>query len=365
VARWNAHQGRGWQTWAPDDDGDAARARLAAAELQERVLQFFARRQWQQARMRLKTMGVRLMGDIPFIVGTESADVWAHQAEFRREVSLGCPPDAFAAEGQDWSLPAYDFQAMQKNQFRFLRARTRAARDLFDAFRLDHVVGYFRMWLWNHAADGSRTGAFDLVDEPSQQSRGRSLLQMMQEEAGPEALIAEDLGVIPGFVRATLTELQIPGYKVIPWERDGENGFIDPRAFPSQSVATYSTHDTQPIDAWWNEFTEPMRRDLLRLAARRTSNVATGEPPGATGEASPGDRNLALMRLLCASGSSLVLVLFEELLGRTGRINVPGTVNAQNWTLRLHAPLEELLGDPAMLTRLATMHRLLVESSRA
>jgi 4-alpha-glucanotransferase len=344
VARWNQQGKLGWRTW-PADAPAPAEADLRA----ERVKQFFLRSQWRQAQREREAIGVKLMGDVPFILGTESADVWANQDVFRFDKTLGAPPDPFSADGQDWSLPAFDFDALAAANHAWLRRRTRVARELFDAFRLDHVVGYFRMWLWTHA-DGARQGAFDIKEERAQAARGRRLLAIMQEESGPDALIAEDLGVIPDFVREALRDLGIPGYRVLPWERD-ERGLRDPKSFPSRSVATYSTHDTAPIGAWWADFSADEQRELAELA---------GFDPAVDAR----ERHLGLMRLLCNSSSELVLVLFEEVLARTGRINVPGTVGPHNWSLRLHRPLEELLRDPASQALMDAFRRIVVETGR-
>ena len=112
-----------------------------------------------RAREEMRALGVELMGDLPFIVCSESADVWARSWQFRRDVSLGAPPDGFTPDGQDWGLPAYDWAAMAEDDLKWLRARTRHAARLYDRFRLDHVVGYFRMYI----RKPGEHGAFDPV----------------------------------------------------------------------------------------------------------------------------------------------------------------------------------------------------------
>lgn len=343
VALWNAHQGHGWETWPSGALADPAAVR------DQKVLQFFAERQWRAAKAELHREGVSVMGDVPFIVGAESADVWGRQGEFRRDISLGCPPDPFSADGQDWSLPAYDVARMEENDFAFLRARTRRAKSLYDAFRLDHVIGYFRMWLWDRPPL-PREGRFDVTTEEAQQARGEQILRVMIEEAGPEALIAEDLGVIPDFVRSSLRRLGIPGYKVIPWER--RDAFHDPRGFDPLSVATFSTHDTPPITMWWSELPEDQRAELAALARF---------PPDAPERL----RQEGLYHLLAESGSSLVLMLAEEVLGEHARVNVPGTVGPHNWSLRLPMSLEDLQDDAEARSRVEALHKIFQATGRA
>jgi 4-alpha-glucanotransferase len=296
------------------------------------------------------------MGDLPFIVGTESADVWAHAGEFRRDVSLGAPPDAFSEDGQDWGLPAYDWAAMDANDLAWIRARTRHAATLYDRFRLDHVVGYFRMFVRPPTPGGGKPGErkpkgwFDPEREDAQDVRGARVLRVIQEEAGETRVIGEDLGVIPPFVRATLTRLGIPGYRVLPWENDAGR-FRDPGAYPAASVATWSTHDTAPIVSWWDELPPHDRAELARLA---DIDPHAGE----------GARWLPLLRLLFRSASDLTLVLPQELLGERARINTPGTVGDANWTYRLPRTLEALEADPNVVDRMRVVREAVAESGR-
>jgi 4-alpha-glucanotransferase len=292
---------------------------------------------------------------LPYIGCGESADVWARAWQFRRDVSLGAPPDGFAPDGQDWGLPAYDWDEMREDDMRWLRARTRHAARLYDRFRLDHVVGYFRQYV---RKPGER-GFFDPSGEEVQRAHGERVLRTMIDEAkkgnGHEAqVIAEDLGVIPPFVRETLKGLTVPGYKVVPWEKDeGPNGgtFRDPAKYSPVSVATWSTHDTAPVTAWWDDFTGPEKDQLAKLA-------------GFARTASDDERCFALLGLLFRSGSSLTLTLAQELLGERARINTPGTVGDANWTYRLPRPIEDLEGDAQVNARLEHVRGLVTRADR-
>lgn len=353
-----SHDGFGWQTWPeaernrapeilalalkPRDDGG-----LGTRVLEQMYLQWIAHEQWQTARGELRALGIALMGDMPFIVGAESADVWAHREQFRTDVSLGAPPDDFSADGQSWGLPAYDWDAMDADGLGWLRARAAHAAELFDRFRIDHVVGFFRQWVKSEGEGGR----FLPPSESEQSARGEKVLRAMQEAAGPGTLIAEDLGVIPPFVREAMKRLGLPGYKVLPWERDEHFQPLDPRQFPELSVATWSTHDTAPITQWWYEL-EGWERE--RLAALDHIPLELPEP----------ERELALLKLLFSSRSTLALVLAPELLGDKLRINTPGTVTDQNWTWRMARPLEELAVDPALGHRFDAVRQLASSSGR-
>ncbi|MFO0679315.1 MAG: 4-alpha-glucanotransferase [Polyangiaceae bacterium] len=349
----DAHGGHGWTTWEEAARNHDAAALAAVERDHARALveyayrQWLALREWDEARRAVRNLGVELMGDLPFVVGSESADVWARPSEFRRDVSLGAPPDGFSPDGQDWGLPPYDWAAMDANDLAWLRARTRHAARLYDRFRLDHVIGYFRMYV----RKPKELGVFTPEGDDAQRKRGDHVLAMMKDEAGATRIIGEDLGVIPDFARHVLSALEIPGYRVLPWERDHEHRLRDPKNFPVASVATFSTHDTAPIDAWWNDFQDYERNDFANLAG-----FAVTVPPFA--------RSMALLRTLFGSSSHLTLVLFQELLGLTERINVPGTVGPHNWTWRIPADVESLLEDANVTSRLEAVRALVSESGR-
>lgn len=363
VALRDSHGMWGWERWPNEERHrvphvvNRARETLATPILEHHYMQWVAHTQWMRARRAIEALGVELMGDLPFIVCSESADVWARSWQFRRDVSLGAPPDGFTPEGQDWGLPAYDWTAMAEDDLKWLRARTRHAARLYDRFRLDHVVGYFRMYVRKR---GER-GYFDPEGDETQRVHGERVLRAMLEEAGranenghPCQIIAEDLGVIPPFVRQTLRELGVPGYKVIPWEKDdGPNGgtFRDPAKFDAVSVATWSTHDTAPITSWWDALSTPEREQLEKLA----------HVPRA---ASDDQRLSSLLAVLFRSGASLTLTLVQELLGERARINTPGTVGDANWTYRLPKPIEDLERDDGVNARLEAVRALVVEAGR-
>ena len=107
-------------------------------------VQWLADEQWQAAR---EAMGeVRLFGDFPFMVAADSADVWARQHLFRFDATVGTAPDAFSETGQDWGLPVYRWDVMEGEDFRWLRQRARRMARLYDGYRVDHLVGFFRTY---------------------------------------------------------------------------------------------------------------------------------------------------------------------------------------------------------------------------
>ncbi len=349
---------KGWRDWPEKErnrDTSTLENQMRADEgtiFAHRYAQWNAELQWDNARKRMRDIGIELMGDLPFVVGTESADVWQRPNEFEVDASLGAPPDAFTPKGQDWGLPPYRWSEIEKNDFAWLRARVRRAAMLYDRFRLDHLIGVFRMYVV-HGGDAQK-GKFEPETEPEQTARGKRVLGVMVEEARKSGieLIAEDLGVVPDFARAVMRDLDVPGYRVIPWERDFVNHrYRDPREFAEASVASWSTHDTAPIGAMWKSLEQWERDGLADLCkVSRTANE--------------GDLWRAQMHLLVNARSSLALVLGQEIIDDDVRINTPGTVGPQNWTYRFGKTFEDMDRDSRIAERMATLRKLAEEGGR-
>jgi 4-alpha-glucanotransferase len=357
---WNGGGGwGGWDAWpAPLRDRDPAaldEARRAHGErlLYHRYVQWQLDRQWRDARWKVGELGVTLMGDLPFMVAGDSSDVWQRAGEFQLDASIGAPPDAFSAEGQDWGLPVFRWELMKGDDYRWMRERAGRAAELFGLYRIDHVVGLFRTWFI--LAD-KKTKGFVPADEPAQLAQGVRLLEILKNAGGPVApgapspVIAEDLGVVPDFVRAALTRLGVPGYRVLRWETDGPI-FRDPAHYPAVSVATTSTHDTDSLADWYDGLSDDARRHFLEipgLAALRATAPARFSDPVRD----------AILELVYRSGSDLVLLPFQDLFGHRDRVNVPGTVNADNWCYRMPRSIDDVARDAPGTARLAALQRL-------
>ena len=171
----------------------------------------------------------------------------------------------------------------------------------------------------------------------------------MFREPGAE-IIAEDLGIVPDFVRESLARLGVPGYKVFRWERDWhEPGqpFRDPADYPAASVATSGTHDTEPMAIWWEE------------APARGARGGAGDPVDA--RALTGGRPALARRRArhpCARrcsrrGSDLLILPIQDVFGWRDRINQPATVGDDNWTWRLPWPSDRCSTEPGVRCRRA------------
>ena len=90
--------------------------------------------------------GVALKGDLPIGVSRTSADAWASPKLFNMDSQAGAPPDAFSADGQNWGFPTYNWDAMRADGYAWWKARLRKMNEYFDAYRIDHILGFFRIW---------------------------------------------------------------------------------------------------------------------------------------------------------------------------------------------------------------------------
>jgi 4-alpha-glucanotransferase len=336
--------GVSWTEWeAPLRERHTAALEEARAELSERILyrcwmQWQLDLQWHAARQAVNEAGAELMGDLPFMVAGDSADVWARPFDFRLDARAGVPPDAFSADGQDWGLPVYRWDEMHRNGLAWITERARRYAELYGVYRVDHVVGFYRSYFFPN--DGSPPG-FSPATEAAQIANGERVLAAFSRGA---RVIAEDLGTVPDFVRTSLARTRIPGYRVLRWEKDG-TVYRDPARWPVLSLATTGTHDTDSLADWY-EGLEPAERRAL-LAIPGLASLAERAPV----RFDDGVRD-ALLGLVYASGSDLLLLPFQDALGTRERVNVPGTVNEENWTYRMPMETSALLADAAATARL-------------
>ncbi len=330
-----------WLEWpAPLRDRDRpALSRFARDAWQEvayrQYLQWIAQEQWRAARARAGSL--RIAGDFPFGVSAESADVWGAQDLFSFDGTVGAPPDAFSEDGQNWHLPLYRWDVMRRQKYEWFRARARRMADLFDLFRVDHVVGLFRTWVFPRDEEAPH---FVPPEPAAQAAQGEAVLGAII--AAGATVIAEDLGTIPGFVRTSLRALGVPGYRVMRWEREWDEPgrpFIPPETYPALSVATSGTHDTDTLAAWWREADGAERAAMLAAAVPGTAQDAA--PPQADDDFGPAVRD-ALLEALYGSGSDLLVLPIQDVFGWTDRINVPATVDDSNWTWKLPWPVDIL-----------------------
>jgi 4-alpha-glucanotransferase len=342
------HGERSWDDWPDPIRRRDPQALQTAREALAEDIQFRQYVQWvagdQWGSVRDAAGQVELFGDLPFMVSGDSADVWARQDEFRLDASVGVPPDAFSATGQDWGLPVYRWDVLTERDFDWLRNRARRNADLFDGYRVDHLVGFYRTYFRPH--DGSEA-QFVPAGESAQRALGENVLSVFR--APGTEIIAEDLGVIPDFVRESLNELGVPGYRVFRWERlwkQPGQPFRDPLEYPASSVATSGTHDTEPMVVWWEGAPRDERESVLDIRYIRARLDDEARTIALTQDSMTREVHEALIDVLLASGSDTVILPVQDVFGWRERINQPATVSNDNWTWRLPWPADRMGTEP-------------------
>jgi 4-alpha-glucanotransferase len=102
--------------------------------------------QFSKAAKAIADLGIILEGDLPILMNEDSCDVWAHPEIFIQELSAGAPPDLYSPDGQNWGFPIYNWEAQEKDNYAWWRSRLAVAGKYYQAYRIDHVLGFFRIW---------------------------------------------------------------------------------------------------------------------------------------------------------------------------------------------------------------------------
>jgi 4-alpha-glucanotransferase len=265
---------KSWEEWEEKYKFREADALKDVYNKERGLVNFYVWLQWQIF-LQMKVVkeyaeinGVFILGDLPFLVSRDSADVWAHQNYFKLNLSSGAPPDMYFAKGQRWGMPPYNWNAMEKNKFDYVKQKVKYAENFYHMYRIDHFVGLFRLWtidINEPAETYGLNGKFDPSDEKKWKEHGQKILKNMTDDVDMLPC-AEDLGVVPKCSYETLDEFSIPGIDVQRWKRDwGKTyDFIEPQEYRPNSIATISTHDMSPFILWWKEEAGTVDKYLVR-----------------------------------------------------------------------------------------------------
>ena len=398
-----------WDRWAPEHRGprrartwllglpEARREALNRQQLFFTYVQWIAFAQWQQVKAHGTAKKVYLMGDIPFGVGRYSADVWANRAIFDLDWSGGAPPektfkvDPFTEKwGQNWGIPNYRWDELRRQNHAWWRTRVGNIQKVFHLYRIDHVLGFFRIYSFpwtpdrnaeflpcseTEAADktGGRLPGFkpfpDDTDEhkSANQSQGEEILRVVLEGSGETTVVAEDLGCVPEYVPPTLAKLGIPGFRIPMLFREPEGRYSDPKNYPRLSLAQPATHDHPTLAAMWTECWANIAADKDAETSRRELRHMT-DFAGLQNEEPPhefDDRlHEAFTRTVMQAPSWLVVFQIQDVFAQTERFNTPGSVAATNWTHRLTPTVKQLDTDPGLLAKTKMFTRTALESGR-
>lgn len=334
----------GQKSWTDWPNGKTTFNPLLIEEKQEQVnfhcfLQFLCFEQMKIVHEYALQKGIFLKGDIPILVSPDSADVWEDKSLFDLNLAAGAPPDVYNPEGQYWGFPLYNWEVLKESQFQWWKRRLEAASKIFDIYRIDHIIGFFRIWAIP-IGGFPKDGHFIPTDTTLWPSRGREILEKMLEFT-PILPIGEDLGIVPDIVRDTMKQLEICGTKVIRFERDWQKDFIfiPYDQYEPFSMTTVSTHDSETITGWWNHYPEEAKA-FSEFKNWKFESILSN------------DKLFEILKDSYHTSSMFhinhlheLLALIPDLVSENPddeRINVPGTLLPTNWTYRYRISMEEI-----------------------
>jgi 4-alpha-glucanotransferase len=315
---------QGWLDWPDKDEkNQPVDGKLDLKPYQDEILyevfkQYILFLQWKDLKQYANDRGIEIMGDIPFYVGIDSADVWAGRKNFlldddgRPIFIAGVPPDYFSATGQRWGNPIYDWDYMKKNDFSFWVERISYTQKLFDIIRIDHFRAFDTYWKINAECPTAIDGVW--VEAP-----GYELFDTLLKKTEDLELVAEDLGDLRPEVHKLRDHYNFRGMRVIQFAFLPEESDVHDK--PHQLVYT-GTHDNDTIFAWYREKPQAEKRKLrryLRSCGINTHSFADD----------------VITYSLNTQADMVVIPLTDWLhCGHEARLNTPGTVGSPNWMWR-------------------------------
>ncbi|OZG61827.1 4-alpha-glucanotransferase [Bifidobacterium lemurum] len=230
-----------------------------------RWLQWIACEQVDDAQSAAKDAGMALglMHDMAVGVHDLGADVWANPERFVTGVTVGCPPDFYNQQGQDWGQPPFNPNYLEETGYLTYREMVRSIFAHAGAVRIDHVLGLFRLW-WIPAGHTAKDGAYVMYDHDAM----LSVLAIEATRVGG-MVIGENLGTVPDYVRQVLAERGVLGTEVEWFARVGNSGtagdpYLPPSDYRRQALASVTTHDLPPT-AGYLDFEHVRLRERLQL----------------------------------------------------------------------------------------------------
>ncbi len=266
--------------------------------------------------------GIKLYGEKPINISVDSADKRARPQHFMLDEELkptkvaGCPPDAFSTLGQLWGNPLYDWDAMEKDNYKWWIERVRYSSQLFDLTRIDHFRGFDSFY-------SIPAGNTDAVIGEWLKGPGMKLFNAIKEELGDVALVAEDLGFLTKSVKKLLADANYPGMNILEFAFGGDNSAYMPHNHKKNSVVYIGTHDNSTVIGWYKAL-EDSQKDYIKnyLGLKKKADEKKVAK--------------ALIRLLFASSSDYAIIQAQDilLLDDSARMNIPSTIGGKNWLWR-------------------------------
>lgn len=323
--------GMPWNRWSKD----YRRRDIKKIELNEKdkenfnyfkFIQFIFYTQWYRLKDYANSKGIKIIGDIPIFVATDSADTWEYSNLFQFTKSkrvkkvAGCPPDYFSKTGQLWGNVLYNWRELEKTGYRWWIERIRFSFNIYDIVRIDHFRGFEAYW-------SIRAGKKTAIKGKWEKGPGMKLFRAIEKELGELPIIVEDLGFLTPQVERLLRRSGYPGMRILQFAfGDDENKYL-PHKYIENCVAYSGTHDNDTIVGWYESLDSGTKyrcdEYLKQWLTPRGRNF--WDPI-----------NWRVIETLWSSVANMVLVQMQDLLGleSDARMNTPATVG-ENWRWRM------------------------------
>lgn len=320
------YKGQPWYQW-PDEF--KFRSEKALKNLPEKFpdqyqkqkwFQFIFSKQWNQLKKYCNDRHIEFIGDMPFYVSYDSADVWSNTEIFKLDSKgnktgvAGVPPDAFSDDGQLWGMPVFRWNVLKKNNYKWWIDRLRKNVELFDVTRLDHFRAFSDYWEVAATEKTAKKGKW-------QKGPGTHFFKYVKQALGALPFIAEDLGEIDEPVYQLRDEFRLPGMKVLQFAfgEDMGSSLHIPHNYKQNFFVYTGTHDNNTSLGWWKtDATQPRVEEYFGEAITE-SKIAP-----------------LLCRMAYSSIAKVAILPMQDVLSldESARMNMPSSTD-NNWQWRL------------------------------
>jgi 4-alpha-glucanotransferase len=295
----------------------------------ECFLQYVFDRQWSQLKRYCNERGVGLMGDLPILANHDSCDVWANQSLYHLDrrgqptVVSGVPPDYFSTTGQLWGHPLYRWKEHARTGYAWWVRRFGHLLRHFDAIRIDHFLGFNR--LWNVPA-----GAKTAIKGRWTRSPGDEIFAAARKALGTLPIIAEDLGLLIREAAELRMRWGFPGMRILQFAFEEGINYDQPHRYPRNCVAYTGTHDNNTTVGWF--------RSLPRRGHRQAQDLNERQRTLRYINSSGRQIHWDFIRAVYASVANIAIIPMQDALGlgEEARMNYPSTTEG-NWEWRMPA----------------------------
>mgnify|MGYP000884625533 FL=1 len=284
--------------------------------------QYFFQKQWLSLKAYVNSLGIQLIGDIPIYVSLDSSDVLDNPSLFQLEEGrpkavAGCPPDAFAENGQLWGNPLYDWEKHKETGYAWWISRMKHCFTLYDVVRVDHFRGFDEYYSIPYGDENAKRGHWE-------KGPGMDLFHALKNALGEQAVIAEDLGYVTESVKKLVEDSGFPGMKLLEFAFDSrESGDYRPNTWTENTVCYTGTHDNQVLKDWFLEIEDADRQMAADYVGKTVEELLAM------------DYVDFFIKLTLNSKSNTAIIPYQDYChkGKEARVNKPSVLGC-NWSYR-------------------------------